>query len=117
MNAATGIPIRPLTIQAGDKGPGRLGATVEDLMGMLMSTRWPNKSSPRFSRAMSACMDAAVGGSGDKARKAFVEAAHDAGIVVSPDDDRKPTARRRKSSSPDRKSRRTDRSSDLPHPR
>jgi len=94
MNAATGIPIKPVTVQVGDKGPGRLGATVEDLMGMLMSTRWPNKSSPRFSRAMSACMDAAVGGSGDKARKAFVDAAHDAGIVVSPDDDRKPRSRR-----------------------
>ncbi len=89
MNAATGVPIKPVTIQVGNKGPGRLGATVEDLMGMLMSDRWPDRSSPKFSRAMSACIDATVGGSGDRAPTAFVDAAHDAGIAASPDDDRK----------------------------
>ncbi len=93
MSAATGVPIKPMTVQVGDKGPHRLGATVEDLMGMLMSDRWPDRSSPKFSRAMSACMDATVGGS-DRARTAFVDAAHDAGLAISPDDDRKAKPRR-----------------------
>jgi hypothetical protein len=94
MNAATGVPIKPMIVQVGDNGPRRLGATVEDLMGMLMSDRWPDRSSPKFSRAMSACMDATVGGSGDRARTAFVDAAHDAGLAISPDDDRKAKPRR-----------------------
>lgn len=117
MAAATGVPIKPVTIHVGDKSPRRFSATVEGLMGILMSDRWPDKASPKFNGAMSACVDAAVGGTGDKARKAFVDAAHDAGIAVSPDDDRKPIDRRRKSSSPDRKTRRSGHSSGLPHPR
>lgn len=118
MYAASAVPIMPVSVRVTDLSLCRFAATVEDLMGMLLSDRWPEKASPVYRSAVSRCMDAiSLQSDGEKARWAFIEAAHNAGIAVSPDDDRKATARPRKSSSPDRKSQRTDRSSGLPHPR
>jgi hypothetical protein len=89
MYAASAVPIMPVSVQVTDLSPYRFAATVEDLMGMLLSDRWPEKASPVYRSAVARCIDAiSMQSDGDKARGAFVNAAHDAGIAVSPDDDR-----------------------------
>jgi hypothetical protein len=95
MYTASAVPIMPVSVQVTDLSPYRFAATVEDLMGMLLSDRWPEKASPVYRSAVARCIDAiSLQSGGDKARGAFIDAAHDAGIAVSPDDDRKANRRR-----------------------
>lgn len=109
------VPIKEVSVEIHGTGGYRNVHTVADLAGMLMSDRWPKRAgSTKFQRALAQCLTALEKQSGgDLARRAFVEAAREAGITVLPDDSLStPAAPARRRRSP-----RTDRSSDLPHPR
>jgi hypothetical protein len=94
MYTASAVPITPVSVQVTGLSPRHFAATVEDLMGMLLSDRWPEKASPIYIWAVRRCIDAiALQSEGDRARGAFIEAAHNAGIQVSPGDDKNVTAR------------------------
>jgi hypothetical protein len=80
-----------------------------------MSDKWPKKAgNTTFQRAPALCFTAIENQRGGAfARKAFVDAARDARITVMPDD----APKARSAPAPRRETRRSDRSSDLPHPR
>ncbi|MBW9055641.1 DUF982 domain-containing protein [Rhizobium mesosinicum] len=82
------VPIKKISAQIHGVGGYRTVHTVAGLAGILMSDNWPKKAGdPFFQRAMAACLTALeVQGQGDKARKAFVNAARNAGITILPDD-------------------------------
>lgn len=89
MDAATGVPIKPVLVHFEDERDDRPASTVEDLMGMLMSDGWPKRPNDTvWGKALSSCMSAITTQSGSaRARRAFVEAAHLAQFRVLPDDD------------------------------
>jgi hypothetical protein len=82
------VPIKQISVQIHDIGGYRNVHTLADLAGILMSDRWPKKAdNTNFQRALAQCLIALEKqGRGDLARKAFVDAARDAGINVIPDD-------------------------------
>lgn len=82
------VPIKEISAQIHGVGGYKTVHTVADLAGILMSNSWPKKAGdPFFQRAIAACLTALeVQGQGDKARRAFVDAARKAGIAVLPDD-------------------------------
>jgi len=91
MYAVSAVPIKPVRVQLSDLSDFRFAATVEDLMRMLMSERWPAKGSAPFRKAVGSCLDAmSLQEDGDTARGAFIDAARAAGISLYPDDDKHP---------------------------
>ncbi len=82
------VPIKQVSVQIHGIGGYRNVHTVADLATILMSERWPKKAgSTTFQRALAQCLTALENQKGgDLARKAFVDAARDAGITVMPDD-------------------------------
>jgi hypothetical protein len=89
MYSVSAVPIKPVRVHIDGVLHDRYAATVEDLMGMLMSDNWPKTSSDLlWRRALSSCMSSiTTQGDAAIARKAFVEAAHHAAVRVLPDDD------------------------------
>lgn len=91
MYAVSAVPIKPVRVQLSDPSDFRFAATVEDLMRMLMSERWPAKDSAPFRKAVGSCLDAmSLQEDGDTARGAFIDAARAAGIKLYPDDGKWP---------------------------
>ncbi len=82
------VPIKEISARIHGPGGYRTVHTVAGLAGILMSDSWPKKAGdPMFQRALSACLSALeVQADGDRARRAFVNAARKAGISVLPDD-------------------------------
>jgi hypothetical protein len=81
------VPIKPIKAQVHDLGRYRNADTVSDLASMLL-VEWPVQAKgDAFRHALAVCFDAMETQSGaSRARKAFVAAAHEAGISVLPDD-------------------------------
>ena len=81
------VPIKKISVQIEGHGYRDIH-TVSGLTGFLMSDRWPKKAgNTAFQHALAQCLTALENqGGGNRARKAFVEAARDAGITVLPDD-------------------------------
>jgi hypothetical protein len=82
------VPIKAISAELHGVGGYKTVHTVADLAGILMSNSWPKKAGDlTFKRAISACLTALeIQADGAKARRAFVDAAHRAGITVLPDD-------------------------------
>ena len=77
------VPIKPVQAEVHGAGRYRRARTVSDLASMLMSD-WPAQAKgDAFRHALVACLEAQDAA---RARKAFIEAAHEAGISVLPDD-------------------------------
>ena len=97
MYSVSAVPIKPVLVHIEGIPNDRYAATVENLMGMLMSDGWPKRTNDIvWRKALSSCMSAITTQSdGARARKAFIEAAHEARIHVLPDDEIKPLAAKR----------------------
>jgi hypothetical protein len=81
------VLIRPLEVEFDGVGQYRHAETVQDLAVMLLAGKWPEGKGKKFHAALWRSMeaiewyvDAAT------ARQAFVEAAHEVGMHVLPDD-------------------------------
>jgi hypothetical protein len=81
------VPIKPIKAEVHGLGRYRDAHTVSDLASMLL-VEWPVQAKgDAFRHALVVCFDALEARSGaGRARKAFVAAAHEAGISVLPDD-------------------------------
>jgi hypothetical protein len=83
----TRIPIAPLHVEIDGVARYQQAETVEHLAGLLMSSGWPGAKGAPFHRALMRSLEALEFYTDAKtARKAFVEAAHAAGMHVLPDD-------------------------------
>ncbi len=82
------VPISPLQVEINGIGKYRKAETVQDLARMLLSEKWHNKGDrEEFHRALVTSIEAIeLYVDADTARKAFVLAAHAAGMHVLPDD-------------------------------
>ncbi|MGG7576411.1 DUF982 domain-containing protein [Rhizobium sp. Nf11,1] len=82
------VPISPLQVEIDGTGKYRKAEIVQDLAGMLLSGKWHNKGSQgEFHHALVTSIEAIeLYIDADRARKAFVVAAHAAGMHVLPDD-------------------------------
>jgi hypothetical protein len=82
------VPIKKISVEIHGIGGYRNVHTVADLASILLSDQWPKRAgTTTFQRALAQCLMALENQSrGDVARKAFVEAARDAGVTVLPDD-------------------------------
>ena len=87
MSELSQVPIKPIRAEVHDIGRYRSAHTVSDLASMLL-VEWPAQAKgDAFRHALAVCFDALETQSGaGRARKAFVAAAHEAGISVLPDD-------------------------------
>ena len=87
MSELSPVPIKPIQAEVDGIGRYRSAHTVSDLALMLMN-RWPPQAQGHaFRRALATCLEALEGQSdAERAREAFVDAAHEAGISVLPDD-------------------------------
>ncbi|EPE97188.1 DUF982 domain-containing protein [Rhizobium grahamii] len=80
------VSIKPLDVEINGPGQYRHAETVQDLVGMLMGGRWP-KGGANYHTALWRSMEAIEWYvDGETARIAFVEAAHEVGLHVLPDD-------------------------------
>nr|WP_018856351.1 DUF982 domain-containing protein [Rhizobium sp. 42MFCr.1] len=86
MDAVLPVFIRPLTVEIGGTGNYRHAETVQELAQMLVGGKWPANGKAfhsalwRSVEAIECYVDA------ETARCAFVEAAHEAGLHIVPDD-------------------------------
>jgi hypothetical protein len=83
------VAIRPLHVEIDGISKYRQAYTADDLAGFLLSEQWPasGKQQPGFHRAVATSLDVMeLYLDPDVARAAFVEAAHEAGMHVLPDD-------------------------------
>ena len=83
------VPIRPLHVEIEGLARYRQAHTVDQLAGLLLSVGWPStgKQTSEFHHALATSLDAMeLYIDPEDARRAFVEAAHVAGIHVLPDD-------------------------------
>jgi len=81
-----GVHIKPLEVEIDGAGKYRHAETVEDLVKLLMGSSWPEGGKQYHSalwRSMEA-LDSVT--EADIARDAFVDAAHEVGMHVLPDD-------------------------------
>jgi hypothetical protein len=85
----TRVPTTPLQVEIDGVGRYRQVETVKHLSGLLLSSSWPGTKGAAFRRALVTSLEALDFHTGGKtARKAFVKAAHAAGMHVLPDDKR-----------------------------
>ena len=83
----TRVPIVPLQVEMGGMGRYEPAETVERLSGLLLSSSWPGAKGAPFQRALVSSLEAhELSTDATTARKAFVDAAHAAGMHVLPDD-------------------------------
>jgi adenosine/AMP kinase len=81
------VPIKPIQAEVDGIGRYRSAYTVSDLALMLMNKWPPQAKGLAFHRALATCLEALEGQpDAEQAREAFVDAAHEAGISVLPDD-------------------------------
>jgi hypothetical protein len=81
------VLIRPLEVEFDGVGQYRHAETVQDLAVMLLAGKWPEGKGKKFHAALWRSMEAIEWYvDADTARQAFVEAAHEAGMHVLPDD-------------------------------
>ncbi|MDP9809337.1 hypothetical protein J2W42_002185 [Rhizobium tibeticum] len=79
--------IKPLEVEIEGAGQYRHAETVQDLAAMLLGGRWPEGKGKKFHTALWRSMEAIEWYvAADTARAAFVEAAHEVGMHVLPDD-------------------------------
>ncbi|MDP9812579.1 hypothetical protein J2W42_005449 [Rhizobium tibeticum] len=87
MDADLPVFIKPLQVEIDGTGRYRTAETVEQLAAMLLSGKWHHRGGTKFHTALMRSIEAMefyVGG--ETARAAFVDAAHEAGMHVLPDD-------------------------------
>lgn len=85
----TNLPvfINPMQVEIDGMGRYRKAETVQDLAGMLLSEQWHHKHGSKFHGALMLSIEALEFYVDAKAaRAAFVDAAHEAGMHVLPDD-------------------------------
>jgi hypothetical protein len=83
----TRVPISPLQVEIDRVGRYQNAESVGDLSGLLLSSSWPGTKGTLFHRALVSSLEALdFHTDGRTARKAFVKAAHAAGMHVLPDD-------------------------------
>ena len=83
----TRVPIIPLQVEIGGMGRYDPAETVDRLSGLLLSSSWPGTKGAPFQRALVSSLEALeFSADATTARKAFVDAAHAAGMHVLPDD-------------------------------
>jgi hypothetical protein len=81
-----GVHIKPLEVEIDGAGKYRHAETVEDLVKLLMGCSWP-QGGKQFHSALWRSMEALDSVTeADIARAAFVDAAHEVGMHVLPDD-------------------------------
>jgi len=86
MDADLPVFIKPIQVEIDGMGRYRKAETVEHLAGMLLSGKWHHRG-PKFHRALMRSIEALEFYiDGETARAAFVDAAHEAGMHVLPDD-------------------------------
>jgi len=86
MNVDLPVFIRPLAVEISGVGQYQRADTVQDLVKMLLGGKWP-ESGKTYNNALWRAMEAIDWYvSADTARAAFVDAAHEAGMHVLPDD-------------------------------
>ncbi|CAN7652344.1 DUF982 domain-containing protein [Rhizobium sp. LjRoot258] len=79
--------IKPLEVEFDGVGQYRHAETVQDLAAMLLGGKWPKGKGKKLHAALWRSMEAIEWYvDADTARQAFVEAAHEAGMHVLPDD-------------------------------
>ncbi|MEK1896351.1 MAG: DUF982 domain-containing protein [Rhizobium sp.] len=81
------VLIKPLEVEFDGVGQYRHAETVQDLAAMLLGGKWPEGKGKKFHSALWRSMEAIEWYvDADTARQAFVEAAHEVGMHVLPDD-------------------------------
>ncbi|OWW02347.1 hypothetical protein ATY81_22135 [Rhizobium sp. R72] len=87
MNTDLPVFIRPLHVEIDGTGRYRKAETVDHLAAMLLSGKWHHRGGARFHHALMRSVEALeFYTDGETARAAFVDAAHEAGMHVLPDD-------------------------------
>ncbi|MBX5213979.1 DUF982 domain-containing protein [Rhizobium sp. NLR10a] len=78
---------KPLQVEIDGTGRYRKAETVDQLAVMLLSGKWHHRGGEKFHYALMRSVEALeFYTEGETARAAFVEAAHEAGMHVLPDD-------------------------------
>ncbi len=79
--------IKPLQVEIDGMGRYRKAETVDQLAAMLLSGKWHHRGGEKFHSALMRSVEALeFYTDADIARAAFVDAAHEAGMHVLPDD-------------------------------
>ncbi|WP_025659257.1 DUF982 domain-containing protein [Rhizobium sp. IBUN] len=79
--------IKPLQVEIDGMGRYRKAETVDQLAAMLLSGKWHHRGGDKFHSALMRSVEALeFYTDADIARAAFVDAAHEAGMHVLPDD-------------------------------
>ncbi|KQV80016.1 DUF982 domain-containing protein [Rhizobium sp. Root1220] len=87
MDGKIPVFISPMQVEIEGTGRYRQANTVEDLAAMLLSGKWHGPKGSPFHRAVVSSVEALeFYVDAETARAAFVEAAHEAGMHVMPDD-------------------------------
>jgi len=87
MNADLPVFIKPLQVEIDGMGRYRKADTVDQLAAMLLSSKWHHRGGNKYHSALMRSVEALeYYVEADVARKAFVDAAHEAGMHVLPDD-------------------------------
>lgn len=87
MNGDLPVYIKPLQVEIDGMGRYRKAETVDQLAGMLLSSKWHRRGGAKFHSALMRSVEALeFYTKPEVARAAFVEAAHEAGMHVLPDD-------------------------------
>jgi hypothetical protein len=86
MNIDLPVPIKPLAVEINGLGQYQRADTVQDLVKMLLGGKWPG-GGKKYNNALWRSMEAIDWYvSAETARGAFVDAAHEAGMHILPDD-------------------------------
>jgi len=87
MNTDLPVFITPMHVELDGVGRYRKAETVEQLAGMLLSEKWHRRGGAKFHDALMKSIEALeFHADADTARAAFVDAAHEAGMHILPDD-------------------------------
>ncbi|QFY62985.1 DUF982 domain-containing protein (plasmid) [Rhizobium grahamii] len=87
MDADLPVFIKPLQVEIDGTGRYRKADTVGQLAAMLLSSKWHHRGGTKFHSALMRSVEALeFYTDAETARAAFVEAAHEAGMHVLPDD-------------------------------
>ncbi len=87
MNADLPVFIKPMHVELDGTGRYRKAETVDQLAGMLLSEKWHHRNGTKYHSALMRSIEALeFYTDAETARAAFVDAAHEAGMHVLPDD-------------------------------
>ncbi|MDP9813362.1 hypothetical protein J2W42_006235 [Rhizobium tibeticum] len=87
MDADLPVFIKPMQVEIDGIGRYRKAETVQQLAGMLLSGKWHHRGGAKYHRALMRSIEAIeFYVDGETARAAFVDAAHEAGMHILPDD-------------------------------